>query len=78
MFNQIIWEGLMDSEFLTAEEVAEYLRLPLSTVYKLVQDKRLPGFKVGRHWRFRREAFQEWIKQKENNSFASKDQTSAE
>jgi excisionase family DNA binding protein len=34
----------MDSEFLTAEEVAEYLRLPLSTVYKLVQDKRLPGF----------------------------------
>jgi len=78
VFNQIIWEGLMDSEFLTAEEVAEYLRLPLSTVYKLVQDKRLPGFKVGKHWRFRREAFQEWIKQKENNSFASKDQTSAE
>lgn len=68
----------MDSELLTAEVVAEYLRLPLSTVYKLVQDKRLPGFKVGKHWRFRREAFQEWIKQKENNSFASKDQTSAE
>ena len=66
----------MDSEFLTAEEVAEYLRLPLSTVYKLVQDKKLPGFKVGKHWRFRREAFQEWIKQKENNSFASKDQLS--
>lgn len=59
----------MDSEFLTAEEVAEYLRLPLSTVYKLVQDKRLPGFKVGKHWRFRREAFQEWIKQKESSSF---------
>jgi len=54
----------MDSEFLTAEEVAEYLRLPLSTVYKLVQDKRLPGFKVGKHWRFRREAFQEWINNK--------------
>jgi excisionase family DNA binding protein len=59
----------MDSEFLTAEEVAECLRLPLSTVYKLVQDKRLPGFKVGKHWRFRRESFQEWIKQKESSSF---------
>lgn len=56
----------MDSEFLTAEEVAEYLRLPLSTVYKLVQDKRLPGFKVGKHWRFRHEAFKEWIKQQES------------
>jgi len=55
----------MDSEFLTAEEVAEYLRLPLSTVYKLVQDKKLPGFKVGKHWRFRRETFEQWIKTKE-------------
>jgi len=58
----------MDSEFLTAEEVAEYLRLPLSTVYKLAQDKRLPGFKVGKHWRFRREAIQEWIKQQESQN----------
>jgi len=58
----------MDSEFLTAEEVAEYLRLPLSTVYKLVQDKRLPGFKVGKHWRFRRETIQEWIKQQESQN----------
>ena len=67
MFKYNIWDGLMDSEFLTAEEVAEYLRLPLSTVYKLVQDKRLPGFKVGKHWRFRQEAFQEWIKHQERS-----------
>lgn len=56
----------MDSEFLTAEEVAEYLRLPLSTVYKLVQDKKLPGFKVGKHWRFRSETLLGWIKEREN------------
>ena len=61
----------MDSEFLTAEEGAEYLRLPLSTVYKLVQDKRLPGFKVGKHWRFRKETFEEWIREQENASTAS-------
>jgi excisionase family DNA binding protein len=61
----------MDSEFLTAEEVAEYLRLPLSTVYKLVQDKRLPGFKVGKHWRFRKETFEEWIREQENATTAS-------
>lgn len=58
----------MNAEFLTAEEVAEYLRLPLSTVYKLVQDKRLPGFKVGKHWRFRRETFEQWIKNQEQNN----------
>ena len=65
MFKQYTWEALMDSEFLTAEEVAEYLRLPLSTVYKLVQDKRLPGFKVGKHWRFRKDSFEKWIKEQE-------------
>jgi excisionase family DNA binding protein len=56
-----------------AEEVAEYLRLPLSTVYKLVQDKKLPGFKVGKHWRFRREAFQEWIRKQETDTFKEQD-----
>ncbi len=58
-------------DFWTAEEVATYLRLPQSTVYKLAQDKVLPGFKVGKHWRFRRGALQEWIKQQEKSSFAS-------
>lgn len=57
---------MVDTEFYTAEEIAEYLRLPLSTVYKLAQDGKLPGFKVGRHWRFRKEAFQDWIKKQES------------
>jgi len=52
-------------EFWTAEEVSAYLRIPQSTIYKLAQDKVLPGFKVGKHWRFRRETVLEWIKQQE-------------
>ena len=68
MFKQNTWEALMDSEFLTAEEVAEYLRLPLSTVYKFVQDKRLPGFKVGKHWRFRKETIIQWTKDQEKDA----------
>jgi excisionase family DNA binding protein len=55
----------VDTDFLTAEEVANYLRLPLSTVYKLVQDKKIPGFKVGKHWRFRKGTFELWIKSQE-------------
>lgn len=58
----------MESDLMTANEVSEYLRIPISTVYKLVQEGKLPGFKVGRHWRFRREVFQDWIKTKENTS----------
>jgi len=43
------------------------LRIPQSTIYKLAQDKVLPGFKVGKHWRFRRETILEWIQLKEEN-----------
>jgi len=53
-------------EFWTAEEVSNYLRIPQSTIYKLAQDKVLPGFKVGKHWRFRIETVLEWIKQQES------------
>ena len=53
-------------EFWTAEEVSNYLRIPQSTIYKLAQDSVLPGFKVGKHWRFRRETVLAWIKQQES------------
>lgn len=56
---------LTPSEFMTVEEIAEYMRLPQSTVYKLARQGKLPGFKVGRHWRFRREAVIQWVYQQE-------------
>jgi excisionase family DNA binding protein len=54
-------------EFWMAEEVSRCLCIPQSTICKLAQDKVLPGFKVGKHWRFRRETILEWIKVKEEN-----------
>ena len=55
------------SAFLTAEEVAAYLRLPLSTVYRLAQTRVLPGFKVGKHWRFKQQSINAWIDLQEQN-----------
>ena len=49
-------------EFWTAEEVSAYLRIPQSTIYKLAQDKVLPGFKVGKHWRFHKPVIDEWLR----------------
>jgi excisionase family DNA binding protein len=53
------------NEFLTSTEVAEYLRIPLSTVYKLTQDQKLPAFKVGKHWRYKKSSIQAWINDQE-------------
>lgn len=47
---------------MTIEELSRYLKVPKSTLYKLAQEGKLPGQKVGRHWRFHREAVDRWLK----------------
>jgi excisionase family DNA binding protein len=39
-------------DILKIKDVAGYLRLPVSTVYRLAQDGKVPAVKVGKHWRF--------------------------
>jgi excisionase family DNA binding protein len=48
-------------DILTVDELATYLKVPKSTVYKLAQEGTLPGQKVGRHWRFQRQAIDQWM-----------------
>ena len=48
-------------DVMTLNEVADYLRIPRSTVYKLVREGRIPGQKVGRQWRFRRAIVEQWL-----------------
>ena len=46
---------------MTIDELAKYLKVSKSTLYKLCQDGRVPGQKVGRHWRFRKETIDRWL-----------------
>ena len=46
---------------LTIDELASYLKIAKSTLYKLAQEGRLPAQKVGRHWRFRRATIDRWL-----------------
>ena len=46
---------------LTINELAVYLKIAKSTLYKLAQEGKVPGQKVGRHWRFRRETIDRWL-----------------
>lgn len=46
---------------MTIDELSTYLKIAKSTLYKLAQERRLPGQKVGRHWRFHREAIDRWL-----------------
>jgi excisionase family DNA binding protein len=52
--------------FLTTEEVAAYLRVDKYTVYRLVSSGKIPGFKVGRQWRFKQSILERWLKKNMN------------
>jgi excisionase family DNA binding protein len=55
-------------EVLTVAEVAEYLRVHPTTIYRLLQAKKLPGFRVGSEWRFSKDAIDRWRGQEEEES----------
>ena len=51
----------MSADIMTIDEVADYLRINKKTAYRLAADNKLPGFKVGGTWRFRRVDIEDWI-----------------
>ncbi len=60
------------SSVLTVDELAEYLKISKSTLYKLAQEGSIPGQKVGKHWRFHKDTVDDWLRQRGPNSPLSK------
>ena len=52
-------------DILDIKDAANYLRLPVSTIYRLAQDGRVPAVKVGKRWRFLKKNLQLLFAQKE-------------
>jgi excisionase family DNA binding protein len=48
-------------DVLTAEEAAEYLRLPESTLLSKVRAGLIPAVKIGRVWRFSQRQLLAWL-----------------
>ena len=51
----------MNTDIMTIKEVAAYLKLTEKTAYRLAAEGKIPGFKVGGAWRFRRREIEKWI-----------------
>ena len=45
----------------TPEQLARYLNVNRITVYRLVTGKKMPAFKVGNQWRFKKEMIDAWL-----------------
>ncbi|MEW6050284.1 MAG: helix-turn-helix domain-containing protein [Candidatus Zixiibacteriota bacterium] len=51
----------MDTDIMTLEEVAAYLKLKPQTIYTWAQEKRIPAAKLGKEWRFRKSMIDRWF-----------------
>lgn len=53
-------------ELLTPNELSRILKLHPFTVTRLAREGKLPGFKVGGSWRFRKDQFERWVERETN------------
>lgn len=51
----------MDDKWLTVEEIRHYLNVSKETIYRWVEQKSMPGHRVGRRWMFKQNEIDSWI-----------------
>ena len=56
----------MNTDIMTIREVAACLKLTEKTAYRLAAEGKIPGFKVGGSWRFKRSMIEKWIESEMN------------
>lgn len=49
-------------ETFTVEELAKYLKLHTFTIRRLAREGKIPSFKAGGQWRFRKDEIDSWSK----------------
>ena len=52
---------ILEQEILTIAEAAAFLKVGKRTIYKLVQEKKIPAKRILNKWRFERERLLKWV-----------------
>jgi len=68
---QNISQGAQGDQIFTIKELSEHLRVHPTTIYRLLRQGRLPGFRVGSNWRFSREAIELWEREQAGRAATS-------
>ena len=63
--------AIVNSEIMTLEEVAGYLRLKPQTIYTWAQEKRIPAAKLGKEWRFKKSIIDAWFEDHIDEKFSA-------
>ncbi|HQF54376.1 MAG TPA: helix-turn-helix domain-containing protein [Fibrobacteria bacterium] len=52
----------MQERWLSVEEIGEYLGVSKDTIYSWIANRGMPGHKVGRFWKFKRDEVDTWVR----------------
>lgn len=52
----------VDDRWLGVDEIAEYLGISRDTVYTWLNEKGMPGHRIGRLWKFKRDEVDGWVR----------------
>ncbi len=55
-------EKKMEDRWLSVDEMAEYLGVRRDTIYRWINDKRMPAHKIGRLWKFKKDEVDTWVR----------------
>jgi len=53
---------MYQDKWLTIDELADYLKMGRTKLYRMAQKADIPASKVGNQWRFDREEIDDWMK----------------
>ena len=51
----------MEERWLSVAEIAAYLGIKRDTLYKWLERKTIPAYKVGKLWKFRKDEIDKWV-----------------
>jgi len=54
----------MNDEILTTESLAKYLHMNSQVIARLAREGKIPGYKLGKKWLFKKSIIDEWLEKK--------------
>ena len=53
-------------EVMNIRQASQYLGVSPDTLYKYVNEQKIPAFKLGNRWRFKKSKLDQWMEEKSN------------
>ncbi len=52
----------MDERWLTVDDICRYLNVSNETIYKWIEQRKMPAHRVGRRWMFKQSEVDDWVR----------------